>query len=222
MLVMRINSTNQSTNIWDKENFLLIPQRTSQGQEVYQIIFSKSKITYNLFNPKEKTSIGLVEIWRRFIETKEFSQAIEFLLTEITSYSKLLADIFQYELESVSYLPHLYQELKTNKIITEEELARISTLITVIDGIDVEVNEFGASMDMTEIKYYEEYLEYIKKILSRCNRAISPIHQEDIEFTYYIAEGNAGNYDDVESSLKISFKNNIQDFEYTTNYLGVV
>src|SRR5208337_2429302 len=80
------------------------------------------------------------------IGIKEFENAVNLIMEEVNSYSLVFAKVLGKALEDKTYLPQLIEELKKDGVLSASDYNRLSTLVMVLDGIDIEVHEYGGEI----------------------------------------------------------------------------
>ena len=122
------------------------------------------------FKPRFESSKPVDEIYKicfDLVAAKQFGKAIDIMLNEVYEYSKLLAKKFGKTFDDKADIPNLLQELKQDGIMTEDDWNRLTVLQMVLDGVDVEVYEYGGQIGSEEVRYALEYLEVVKSIMSK-------------------------------------------------------
>jgi hypothetical protein len=112
------------------------------------------------------------ENYANLIANKQFEKAVDFILNEVFEESKILALKTHIPVEEKTELAYFFEELKNNGIVSTDEWQRLTVLQMAIDGLDLEVYEYGASMNSIELDYLTEFLWIIRDILARNNMYI--------------------------------------------------
>jgi len=107
------------------------------------------------------------QAYLNLVSTRQFEKAIDFMLNEIYGHSQILAEKFGFQFEDKTEIASLLEKLSNAEVISSEELNRLTILQMAIDGLDIEVYEYGATMNLTELVYLNEFLSIIKTVLAR-------------------------------------------------------
>jgi hypothetical protein len=101
------------------------------------------------------------------IKGRRYADATGDMKRAIFSSSRILAETFEKTIEQPFLVPHLIQELKDNEVITDEEYNRLTVLLMALDGLNVEVSEYGGELQQEDLDYFLEYCQIIQQILFR-------------------------------------------------------
>jgi hypothetical protein len=143
---------------------------SSDNLERYRMInaVSHDSTLTKWIEPRFKTSLQtdkIVLTYRNLISAGQFQKATDFMLNEIYEHSRVLAEAFENTLDDPTGMSCLFDELMRQNILSEEERNRLNVLQMALDGIDVEVHEYGKNLKVEEINYLSEFLGTIRGLL---------------------------------------------------------
>jgi hypothetical protein len=105
------------------------------------------------------------------------STAIDTTMKAIFLYSKGLASTLDVSIEDYSELSMLLERLKNSRLITENEWNRLTVIQMALDGLDIEVNEYGIELTREDIDYASEFCEIIGQVYTRLDKSHRPLKQ---------------------------------------------
>lgn len=121
------------------------------------------------------------------VSAKQFEKAIDFMLNEIYEHSKILALKFKIPFEDRTDIAFLFEKLRCDEVVSVEEWNRLTILQMAMDGLDIEVYEYGASIRPNELGYLNEFLDIIRTILARNNTYVGV--SIGASFSSYVFQG---------------------------------
>jgi hypothetical protein len=107
--------------------------------------------------------------FKKAISNAQFSTAISIIQNEVYEYSRILAKVFDKTIEDRAYISDLISTLTQERHISEEQSNRLFVLLMVLDGLDMEVNECGATLDESQFVHLQEFLHMIDSIIQERN-----------------------------------------------------
>jgi len=150
---------------------------TTSGLDTYRLKNASvyASLLKDLIESKFETNLQtdkIVQTCMELISTKQFPKAIDFMLSEIHKHSQILAEALGKTLYDSTGMSSLFDELKQEGILKSGERNRLHVLQMVLDGIDIEVHEYGKSLKPEEVNYLIEFLEIIRNLLSKAHISV--------------------------------------------------
>lgn len=152
---------------WGLTSVLIINPSYAPKRHFDEIHLNKTDVNDIIwnFNVFEKLQYDVNEIILNNITAGKYNNALNGMLEEISSYSKILASSFDKSLNNDVFIPELLDELFEEEIINNEEYNRLNALLLVMDGLKNEVLEHYGKIMPENITYIIEYKEIIENIL---------------------------------------------------------
>lgn len=167
---------------------LFVPLITRQtiDVETIQRFFSKTNLTWT----KERTfttDVGVNPIYRACqsaISLGKYEIAINLMQNRITSWCEVLAKAFNKNFEGKEYTSHLIEILKQENKIPAEEANRILVILMALDGLEIEVREYGMKMNYEDLEYLIEFEEIMERVMKgmKVNIDTSLLHFTTTDF----------------------------------------
>jgi hypothetical protein len=123
----------------------------------------------------------IVQTCANLILMRQFQKATDFMLNEIYEHTQVLARVFGKTISDSTDVSYLFDELLLEDILSKEERNRLNVLQMALDGMDIEVHEYGKDLKMEETDYLAEFLEIIRSLLAKANVSVGFSTLETIE-----------------------------------------
>ena len=118
--------------------------------------------------PRPKTTLrNCCSVCLRLIANKKSKLAMNVMLNAVYGYTRVAAKLIGRNLNSNAYIPPLLTTLKNKRMITLEEWNRLTVLLMVMDGLDIEVYEENADLDPSDVNSLHEYADILKRVIRR-------------------------------------------------------
>jgi len=157
-----------SATVYAQEANLFNPSMTFWKVGTGDIQRPASKSTIGWFKEKFEQSLRIdviYEICSRSISVGKYDDAIETILNEIHKRCEILAEAFGKAIMGRAYVSDLIEQLRQEGQISEEDSNRLSVIIIAIDGLEIEVREYGGSISQEDLDYILEFHKIISNIL---------------------------------------------------------
>jgi hypothetical protein len=147
---------------------LLTVKKVSTG--IIPLYFRERDLEWSYQELDTNAKVDIIHLsFKKAISNAQFSTAISIIQNEVYEYSKILAKVFDKNIEDRAYISDLICTLTQEKSISEEQSNRLFVLLMVLDGLDMEVNECGATVDESQFVYLQEFLQVIDSIIREHN-----------------------------------------------------
>jgi hypothetical protein len=131
------------------------------------------------FGPKAK---DVCQPCFKAISSRQYRLATDIMLNETLEYSQVFAATFEHSIMDRTEIPFLFQDLWEHGTIQEEDYNRLSTLLMVLEGLDLEVNEWGGEITNDDVDYAREYIRILERVLSEHHYKIGVLGYSDVIF----------------------------------------
>jgi hypothetical protein len=151
------------------------------------------------------------------ISSRQYRLATDIMLNETLEYSKVFATTFAHGIMDRTEIPFLFQDLWELGIIQEEDYNRLSTLLMVLDGLDLEVNEWGGEITNDDVDYAREYIRILERVLSEHHYKIGVFGYSDVIF--YSDNSGTTKLDTNQGSLSVKTE---ESFDHVCEWNAIV
>jgi hypothetical protein len=107
------------------------------------------------------------ELCSKAISSGRFDQAIEIIQTDIFKRSEVLAKTFDKEFKGKAYISDLIEELRQEGCMAEEDVRRLFVIMMAIDGLEMEVREYGGRIEQDDLEYFLEFARITENMMKK-------------------------------------------------------